>query len=612
MTYKEFIEYVEEDILYLRKSRSEDKIPVEEVLKRHEKTIQEAVIKETGHKIPEKNIYREIVSGGEAIEDRPEFIKVLKRLEIGNIKRVWVIDPQRLSRSGLYGAGEVLEAFEVTDTLIATPMKIYDLSNPMDKKYLEMIMIQAAEYLGYSKEVMNRGRLTSFLEGKAISTPPYGYDKEKLKDEKGYKLIPHPIEAEHVKTIFELCIEGVGTTNIANYLNEHDIKPRKSKHWTPATIRDILKNKTYIGLLTWEKNKTIKKLINGKTVKVRIKQTDEEKYYITQGLHEPLVTFEQYELAQETLKNRSTGNANNNGIKNPLNGLVKCGYCGGSMIRRPYTKSFKKNPVRAYKLDKPALLKFLREKKTNTNYSLSQIAEKLDISRDTVAGWFPKKIEKFYPSMLLAEKWFDLKDLLNIEEDTFDKVVTTYKKPDIPKDTLMCTTYNCKCVSSRLESVEKGVIEKLKYELETYQYYLDNYEQEMKKEKISNAKELKALEKKIEELKQVIKDARKMMIRKVITEEEYLEEKYELEQELKPLEERKKQLENSKEEEKIIQYKKSIPILKNVIQKYDTLDNAADKNDLLRSIIYKIEYKKSINGRWNDNAKFQLKVTIYK
>ena len=612
MTKEELVRYIEEDILYVRKSRSEDKLPVEEVLKRHEKTIQEAVIKELGYKIPEKNIYREIVSGGEAIEDRPEFIKVLKRLEIGNIRRVWVIDPQRLSRSGLYGAGDVLEAFEVTDTLIATPMKIYDLSNPMDKKYLEMIMIQAAEYLNYAKEVMNRGRLTSFLEGKAVSTPPFGYDKEKLKDEKGYKLIPHPVESEHVKTMFDLCTEGLGTTNIANYLNENNILTRNNNYWIPSTVRDVLTNITYIGFLTWEKHKTIKKLIDGKAVKKRVKKKDKDQYYIAQGLHDPIVEISQFEQVQEILKRGSTGSVRNNSIKNPLNGLVKCGYCKGAMIRRPYTKSFRKNPVRVYDIDKPALLNFLREKKASTKLSLTDIANKLDLTRDVVCGWFPTKVEKFYPSQTLADKWFDLKELLGFTEDTFDKVVTTYEEPKPQKDTLMCITYNCKCVSSFLEEVEYRVIEELKKEVSTYQYYLDNYEQEMKKEKKSNAKEIKKLDKQISDNKEAIKNARKLMIKQTITEEEYLEEKYELEQELKPLEKRRNELENAEEEEKIIQYKKSIPVLKHCIDKYYTLESAADRNDLLKEIIEQIEYKKLENGRWNKDATFQLQLTIYK
>lgn len=610
MAQKEFKALVDEYLIYLRKSRSDgEKKSVEDVLERHEKQLQDHSLRTYGYKIPEKNIYREVVSGGEAIEDRPEFIKVLKRLEIGNIKGVIVIDPQRLSRSGLYGAGDVLEAFEITNTLIITPVKTYDLQNKMDKKYLEMVMIQSAEYLEYTKEVLNRGRLQSVSEGKYIgSTPPYGYGKEKLVDEKGYKLIPFEEEAIHVREIFEMCIEGIGTTNIANYLNENDIKPRKGMNWTPATIRGILTNKTYIGMLTWQKYALTKILVDREVKKKRVEKDD---YILVKGLHEPLITNEQFELAQQSLKNNSTGKINNNGIKNPLNGLVRCGICDGAMIRRPYNKSFRKNPVRVYDIDKQKLLDYLRSNKERSGLSLTQIAKKLNLTKDIVVSWFPTNVKKMYVSRTLSDHWYDLKELLDIKDNKFDKEITTYKEPDIQDDTLMCITYNCECVSSRLKDVENRVLLHLEEHLKHIKYYLDNYEQEAKKEIKNNEKELKKLDKKIDQLKDDIKEARKSMIRKVISEEEYLELKHEFETEIEPLEKRKKQLEDTKEEEKIIAYKKSIPILEQTLKQYPTL-TVEEKNEYLNEIIDKVIYTKTEGGRWNIEAResFTLKLFL--
>ena len=606
------MQFQEEYLMYLRKSRNDgEKVAVEVIVNRHEEMLQEVAEKELGFKIKESNIYREIVSGGEAIEDRPEFIKVLKRLEIGNIKGVFVFDPHRLSRSGLYGAGDILEAFEVTQTLICTPMKFYDLDNKMDKKYLEMIMIQAAEYLNYSKEVMGAGRMRSFAEGKAIiSTPPYGYGKEKLKDEKGYKLIPNPKEAPNVKVIFDLCCEGLGATAIANYLNERNIKPRKKAYFEPSTIRDILHNETYIGILTWGKNPIKKILENGKTKKKRF--YNQKDFKVSRGLHEPLVTEEQFELAQQMLKSRRSRDYSSYTIKNPLAGLIYCGYCGNAMIRRPYNKSFKKNVVRVYELDKQALLDYLREHKEKSNLSLSKIAKKLDVTRDIVIGWFPKNVEKFYPSRTLADKWFDLKLLLNINDDKFDKEVTTYKEADIQKDTLMCSSLHCKCVSSYLEVVEKSLIENLSIELENRKYFLDNYEQELKKVTIDSAEELKEVEKQIEEISGYIKNAAKKNAMDIISDEQFLELKEEFEAELKPLIKQKEKLANTKKEERIIQYKKSIPILEHCVNDYWTL-SVEDKNSLLKTFIDRITYKKEVGGRWNKEARtqFELEVESY-
>lgn len=602
--------FVEEYLLYLRKSRSDgEKVPVEVIVNRHEETLQELAEKELGFRIPEKNIYREIVSGGESIEDRPEFIKVLKRMEIGNIKGVFVFDPHRLSRSGLYGAGDVLEAFEITHTLICTPMKFYDLDNKMDKKYLEMIMIQAAEYLGYVKDVMGAGRMRSFAEGKAImSTPPYGYDKEKLTDEKGYKLIPHPVEAPFVKIMFELCCEGMGATAIANYLNERNVKPRKKAYWEPSSIRDILHNETYIGILTWGKNPIKKILENGKAKKKRFYNQDNFK--VAKGFYEPLITQEQFELAQEMMKSRRNRSYHNNSIQNPFAGLIFCGYCGNAMIRRPYNRSFKKNLVRVYEFDKQELLDYLRHHKQQSKLSLTKIAKHLDVSKDVVVGWFPPTVDKFYPSKTLADKWFDLKQLLNIKDEKFDKEVTTYKQPEIQKDSLICSSLKCHCVSSYLHIVEEELLKKLKEELDSKIYFLDNYEQEFKKEIISNEKELKDINKKIEEINGYIKNAAKKNAMDIIDDEQFLELKQEFENELKPLLKRKEQLSDTKQEEKIIQYKKSVPILQNCLDRYHTL-SVQDKNEYLKSFIDKIIYKKSEGGRWNKKAMYNFELEVH-
>ena len=604
------MKFLEEYLIYLRKSRSDgEKVPVEVIVNRHEKTLQDLAEKELGFRIPEKNIYREVVSGGESIEERPEFIKVLKRMEVGNIKGVFVFDPHRLSRSGLYGAGDVLEAFEVTHTLICTPMKFYDLDNKMDKKYLEMIMIQAAEYLGYVKDVMGAGRMTSFAEGKAImSIPPYGYGKEKLKDEKGYKLVPNPKEAPNVQKMFDLCCEGMGATAIANYLNERHVKPRKKAYWEPSTIRDILHNETYIGYLTWGKNPIKKILENGKTKKKRF--YNQKEFKVSRGMYEPLITEEQFKQAQEMMKQRRSRTYHTNTIKNPLAGLVVCGFCGNAMIRRPYNKSFKKNPIRVYELDKQALLDYLRNHKEKSKLSLTQIAKELNVTRDIVAGWFPPKVEKFYASKTLADKWFALKTLLEIEDDLFDKEVTTYKEADIQKDTLMCSSLHCNCVSSYLETVEKGLIDKLSVELENRKHFLDNYEQELKKEKVNNTKELKEIDKKIEEINGYIKNAVKKNAMDLITDEQFLELKTDFEQELKPLLKRKEQLIDTKDEERIIQYKRSIPILEHCVKDYNLL-TIEEKNELLKSFIDKIVYKKSEGGRWNKDAKIELTVETF-
>lgn len=604
--------YLEEYIIYLRKSRADNpNESVHAVLARHEKQLQELAVKLTGKPIPEHNIYREVASG-ETIADRPEINKVFKRMEVGNIKGVLTVDVQRLSRGDLSDAGKVVDNFFYTHTLSVTLNYTYNLDRDFDKKMFEQELRRGNDYLDYQKNILLRGRLTSLKEGKYIfSTAPYGYRKIKISEleksnEKGYTLIFKDDEAEIVKMIFELCLDGLGTTNIANYLNKIGAKPSKNEKWTPAMVRNILDSEIYYGYMTWDKRKTVKSMKDGEVVKSRPLQSE---YDLYKGRYTPLITEEQFKLAQEKITGGLPRNSKE--LKNALAGIVFCGKCGHAMVRRPYNRSFLKYDKRKYEIDKISLQKFLRSAKEESGLSLSQIAKKLDVSRDQVAAWFNPKIEKMYLSKVFTEKWYELKELLNIESDEFDKSITTYEKPQNQKDTLMCSANYCNNVSSELEIVEHRLITYLNAVLDDFNNYLDNYEEEIKKEARMNEKALKQIDNKIEKLNKSLKNALRNWNDEKMTDEEYSELKAELKEELEEMEEQRKAILKDDKEEKVIRYKKAVPQISLVLQEYYNLD-IPNKNLLLKSIVDRVEYTKSSNGRWNKDERdnFKLEVSL--
>lgn len=603
--------FEEIDLMLLRKSRTDDtKEPIEITLKRHEEQLQELSIKTTGKPIKEENIYREIVSGGENIKDRPDFLRLLRRLESGNIKRVWCMDPERLSRSGIYGAGDVLKIFDITNTLIATIEQIYDLKNPMDKKYLEMRMIQSAEYRNYSKDVMNRGRHKSVRDGYYIgSSAPFGYKRKQLPQEKNrFILEPHEDESITVKLMFEMLLEGVGTSNLANHLNKYKYKARKNEYWTPAMVRNIVTSEVYCGYNTWEKFKTVEEIINGEIVKKRKLNED---YYIYKGKHKALISEEEFKHVQEILKSHPSSKCSlNKKPSNPLAGIMICKKCGRHMVRRPYTEKHLKHGYRKYKYDKQELLDFMRKSKEDSKLSLTQIAKKMNVSTDTVKGWFPTKIERFYDGKNLSDNWFKLKEVLNIQETKWDKIITTYKKKVKQNDSLICITPFCDNVSSELQLVEKRLLQALEIQLNDFKYYVDNYEQEIIKEAKDNAKTLNKIEKQIEELKKELKNLRRSYNREEFTYDEYVEDKTDIENELKEIEQTKEEILKDTNQDKIMRYKKGIPILADTLKKYDTL-SIQEKNELLKDIFIKVEYEKNECGRWNKEAIDKFTLTPY-
>lgn len=323
---------LEENLMYLRKSRQDNENePIEEVLARHERQLQEYAVKLLGHTIDEKNIYREIVSG-ETIEDRPEINKMFERMQNDNIKRVFVIEPSRLTRGDLLDCGTVVHLFRYTNTTVCTPMKEYNLSDKYDRKFFEMELTRGNDYLEYTKEILERGRNASIHEGNYLgSIAPYGYDKVKI--DKSCTLAINEKEAEFVRLMFKMyAIDGVGTQKIANTLTRLGAKPRKAEHFIASTIKQMIENPVYIGKIKYKFKPTKKVYENGKLVKKRTRNYDCE---LIDGKHPAIISEELFNKAKARNGNVSKEKTTKE-LRNPFAGLLKCKKCGRAIGLRPH------------------------------------------------------------------------------------------------------------------------------------------------------------------------------------------------------------------------------------------------------------------------------------
>ena len=318
--------------IYLRKSRKDLELKNYDVLQRHRRILLDFA---TSRKINinEEDIYEEVVSG-ETIQDRPIVQELLKKIEEGYYKAVLVMEIERLARGNTIDQGIIAQTFQLTNTLIITPNKTYDTNNEYDNEFLEFgLFMSRREYKAISRRIQS-GRVQSVKEGNFIgSVTPYGYDKEKLKNEKGYKLIPNE-EAENVKLIFNLFIDSSGTSTLAYKLNDLGIRSRTNSIWTSAMVRNILINRVYIGFVSWGRRAHVKKLNNNEINKSRPISND---YLEAKGKHEPIIDDITFYRVQELLKSTSVKKVPQEKVlRNPLSGLIKCGKCNTNMIRRPY------------------------------------------------------------------------------------------------------------------------------------------------------------------------------------------------------------------------------------------------------------------------------------
>ena len=176
-------------------------------------------------------------------------------------------------------------------------------------------------------------------DGKWICAAPYGYI---ITPKQEFEIVP--TEAEIVRTVFRLYIDGWGYKKIANYLTDEGLPtPRMSERerkeaegkdykrpvkavWSIATVQGILTNDFYIG--TMRASKYTRKKINGKDVK-----KDESEHIVIENHHQAIISYRDFALVRALLESRSTGNyRGQKKYDNTYSGFLACGDCGSPMF----------------------------------------------------------------------------------------------------------------------------------------------------------------------------------------------------------------------------------------------------------------------------------------
>ena len=319
--------------IYLRKSRKDvelERLGEGETLTRHKKTLLELA---NSKNLTIGEIYEEIVSG-ESIVDRPQMQKLLTDVENNIWDGVLVMELERLARGDTKDQGIVAQAFKLTDTLIVTPNKIYDPSNEFDEEYFEFgLFMSRREYKTINRR-LQAGRLASIKEGNYIgSAAPFGYDKIKLTDAKGYTLAENS-ESDYVRMIFDMYVnKNMTPGKIADYLTTIGVKPKKGGTvFSPSSIRDILINPVYIGKIRWNWRPN-KKTVHDGVISVSRPRQDLEDVTLLDGRHPALISQDLFYQAQEK-HGQNPKIQTKRELRNPFAHLVYCRECGKAIVLR--------------------------------------------------------------------------------------------------------------------------------------------------------------------------------------------------------------------------------------------------------------------------------------
>ena len=159
-----------------------------------------------------------------------------------------------------------------------------------------------------------------------------------------------PEEAETVKLIFNMYLDGYTLLNIADTLMAQGRRTATGKNiWSKGEVQRILKNEKYVGDALLQKSFTVDCI----THKV-VKNNGERPMYLVTDHHTPIVdrdTFNrvQQELARRTSKRKisdktKTEQGKYSG-KYALSELLICGHCGTPYRRRVWSRNGKKQVV---------------------------------------------------------------------------------------------------------------------------------------------------------------------------------------------------------------------------------------------------------------------------
>ncbi len=267
------------------------------------------------------HVYHDDGKSGKSIDGRDDFIKMLTDIENhkDRVSRVFVFKLSRFGRN----ARDVLNSFQVLKDngceLICVEDGI-DTSNAMGSLVLQ-IFAAIAEMERHNIEVQTMaGRMQKARDGKWNGGfAPYGY---KLVDG---KLEVAEDEAEIIRIIFDRFVHTtMGYKGVANYLFEkgYSKKVRENGNldiFSSYFVKSVLDNEVYMGKVHFGKRKAQKR---------------QQEYDVFEGIHEPIVSEELWNLAHEKRQAtvRRLEKVYDKEHEFQLSGLVKCPLCGKGMV----------------------------------------------------------------------------------------------------------------------------------------------------------------------------------------------------------------------------------------------------------------------------------------
>lgn len=285
--------------------------------------------------------------------ERPDFQRMMDDIKAGIVNCVIVKDLSRFGREYI-NAGKYIDRLfpyygvrliainDGIDTITKSSSDDFSImiKNLMNDNYCRDISIKIRSQLQVKRK--NGEFIGAFA--------PYGYQKS---DEDKNLLLVDAYPAGIVQDIFRWKLEGMNQDAIAKKLTGQGVlspmeykrskglsyktmfKTNPQAKWSAVAVRRILTNPVYVGTLI----QGVRTRPNYKIKTVIVKEEDE--WVIVENAHEAIIEPKIFLLVQRLLELDTRTSPHEEKVF-PLAGLIYCGDCGGTMVRKTTTSGGKK------------------------------------------------------------------------------------------------------------------------------------------------------------------------------------------------------------------------------------------------------------------------------
>ena len=387
------------------------RISVDEELDRDNTSIenQKAIIADYVRQIfPDSDLtfYEDRDRSGYTFDQRPGYQSMRREL-VSHKKDILIIkDFSRFSRRNSRGLVELEDLRDAGVRIISIGENV-DFPNDDDWLKIQFtFIINEMPITDTSKKVKTVIKRRQ-QDGKWICAAPYGYIVNKRQE---FETVP--TEAEVVRRIFQLYMDGWGYKKIANQLTSESVPtPRMAERdrkeaageeyrrkvkpaWAIVTVQGILDNDFYIGTL--RQGKYARKKINGRDIR-----QDEREQVVIERHHQEIIDYRTFAAVKALRESRTTSHyRGRKKYDNVYSGFLECGDCGSPMFamsRRDIKDAYRcgeyhkrglkactSHHIRTDKLDE--LLKtYIRKIKENSAVMLDRLNEDLAKEEEDVA-----------------------------------------------------------------------------------------------------------------------------------------------------------------------------------------------------------------------------------